>query len=231
VDAIIGRVRADETKPERTEQDKQNALIRLLEGAGRVLPETPSWIYLNRRCGTPAGLTGDLRHHPGIKHTSGGTYPALLAILRYPDGAGACVHRTYLTEDGQKAAVDPVRMMMPAPSPIAGSAIRLGPISDRIGVAEGLETAICAGKLFEIPVWSAVSANGVSSWVPPDGVRSVVICGDNDASFTGQEAVYSLAKRLKCKGFDIEIKIPEIVGQDWCDIWGMRYNINSQSDT
>ena len=230
VDAIIGRVRADKTKSERSETDKRNALIRILRGAGRISPDSPSWIYLNRRCGNPDGILNDLRHHPAIKHTGGGSHPALLAILRYPDGTGACVHRTYLTVDGQKASVDPVRMMMPAPSPLSGSAIRLGPLSERLGIAEGIETSICVGKLAGLNVWSAVSANGLENWVPPEEAKSIAVFGDNDVSFTGQEAAYSLAKRLKTKGLDVEVHIPPIVGKDYCDIWCEMYNGISQSE-
>ena len=223
VDAIVGRVRADESKPKRSEKDKVAALHRILEASRRVTPNTPAWIYLNRRCGDPGGILGDLRAHPGLRHgPSGQVFPALLAILRYADRTGASVHRTYLTADGRKAPVDPVRMMMPSPLPLAGSAIRLGPIAERIGIAEGLETAICAGKLSGIPVWSAISANTLIDWQPPEGVKSVVIFGDNDQSMTGQAAAYELGRKLLVKGLDVEVRIPSIQATDWADVYGVK---------
>jgi len=225
VDAIIGHVRAVEPKPDRTEKDKVNALRRLLECSGRVIQGSASWDYLNRRCGHPGAILGDLRHHAGLKHsTSGKTFPALLAILRYPDGSGACVHRTFLSPEGTKAPIDPVRMIMPAPLPLAGSAIRLGLGAERLGIAEGLETAVCAGKLFGLPVWSAISANGMKEWQPPEGVRSVVIFGDNDLSLTGQEAAFDLGKKLRLKGIDVEVQIPGAPGTDWADVWKDQQN-------
>jgi putative DNA primase/helicase len=140
----------------------------------------------------------------------------MLAILRYADGGGASVHRTYLTEFGEKALVDPVRKIMPG-LPLAGSSVRLGPVADRIGVAEGIETAICAGKQFGLPVWAAISAAGMMAWEPPEGVRAVLVCGDSDESYTGQAAAYSLAKKLRAAGLSVEVAIPEAFGVDWAD--------------
>jgi putative DNA primase/helicase len=48
-------------------------------------------------------------------------------------------------------------------------------------------------------------------------VRKVIIYGDNDASFTGQEAGFRLAKRLVAKGLEVAVKIPERV-KDWADV-------------
>ena len=218
VDRIVGNIPVTtEKRPERTDKDKAEACRKLLEGAGRVVEGTPAHLYLLNRCGDPGATLRDLRAHPGIRHsTSGGVHPAMLAILRYPDGSGSSVHRTYLTQDGRKADVDPVRKMMPGLS-LAGSCVRLGPLMPRIGIAEGIETAICAAKLFGLPVWSATSAPQLKAWEPPQGIQEVVIFGDNDLSMTGQEAAYALGKRLRAAGLGVEVKIPPRAGTDWQD--------------
>src|ERR1700688_263187 len=49
-----------------------------------------------------------------LRHRSDGTtYPVMVALFSGPDGKGATLHKTFLTEDGGKAAVDPVRQFMP----------------------------------------------------------------------------------------------------------------------
>ena len=222
VDQIVGRIPAtSEAKPKRSESDNAKACRKILEGAGRVVEGTPSHAYLLRRCGEFGPFTA-LRNHPGIRHTtSGGIHPALLAILTHSDGSGCSVHRTYLNQDGEKAMVDPVRKMMPGT--IGGASIRLGPVMERMGIAEGIETAICAGKLFNLPVWSAVSANGLIAWNPPEGCREVLICADNDANFVGYDAALDLGKRLQRLGIKWEIRMPDGIGQDWCDVFSQHH--------
>lgn len=218
VDRIVGNVPVTtERKPERSDEDKAKACKKILEGAGRVVEGTPAHLYLLNRCGAYGPFHKSLWAHPGIRHTtSGGIHPALLGVMQYPDGTGASVHRTYLTADGRKALVDPVRKMMPG-LPLAGSAVRLGPIAERMGIAEGIETAICAGKIFGLPVWAATCAGLMKTWEPPQGVREVVIFADNDASFVGYDAALDLGKRLMRLGIKWELKMPDSVDTDWAD--------------
>jgi putative DNA primase/helicase len=222
VDKILGVVQVEAAKQERTEEQKRAALNRLWQSGQLVTPGTPAALYLARRCGDLAGLCQDLRAHAGLKHLeSGGVHPALLAKMRYPDGKPASIHRTYLTAEGRKAAVDPVRKIMPG-FPLEGSAVRLGPIQERLGIAEGIETAICAGHLFGLPVWAGISANGILAWQPPEGVKSVVVFGDNDANWVGLAAAYEKARALAAKGYEVDVKIPPEIGQDWCDVWAAQ---------
>lgn len=86
-------------------------------------------------------------------------------------------------------------------------------------MAEGIETAISVSKLLGCPVWSALNANGLKSWNPPEGVKRVVICGDNDENLTGQEAAYVLGHRLSREGFEVEMQIPLETGTDWNDVF------------
>lgn len=219
VDLLVGSAKHSAIKKDRTDEEKCAAMKMLLDSSGRVVKGTASWSYLESRCGDPGAIVSDLRNHPSLRHSAeGGSHPAMLAVLRYPDKKGASIHRTFLTKEGQKAPVDPVRKIMSG-LPLAGASVRLGCVQDRLGIAEGIETAICAGKLHGLPVWSAISANGLISWLPPEGVRSVVIFGDNDASYTGQEAAFNLGKKLRLKHFDVEIVLPLETDTDFCDVY------------
>ncbi|BDU76271.1 DUF7146 domain-containing protein [Mesoterricola sediminis] len=219
-----GPLRQDVVRQERTDEQKRDALRRVWRGGKYVTPDTPAGIYLASRCGDLAGLTEDLRAHPGIQHSAEDrtVYPALLALMRYPNGKTASIHRTYLTEGGKKAPVEPVRKIMPG-FPLEGSSVRLGPVAERMGIAEGIETAISAGHMDGLTVWAGISANGLASWVPPEGARSIVVYGDNDPNYTGQSAAYALARRLCLQlHLDVEVRIPPDAATDWNDVWAQQ---------
>jgi putative DNA primase/helicase len=46
----------------------------------------------------------------------------------------------------------------------------------------------------------------------------VLIFGDNDVSFAGQTAAYTLAKRLQAKGLSTSVEFPVRMGTDWNDV-------------
>lgn len=151
------------------------------------------------------------------KDHEAGYLPALVAKVTGADGVAVNIHRTFLL-DGRKA----YRAMMPGPIP-AGAAIRLGVASERLGIAEGIETALHAGHRFGVTCWSAVTAGGVERWEPPAGIQHVDIFGDADHSYTGQAAAYALARKLVVRREPIpcDVHIPGALGLDWADI-GMR---------
>jgi putative DNA primase/helicase len=45
----------------------------------------------------------------------------------------------------------------------------------------------------------------------------VSIYADNDESYTGQSAAYTLARRLKAMGIRAQVFIPNAAGKDWAD--------------
>lgn len=220
VDRIVGTVPPGPVAAERTEESKLRALRRVWSESQEVERGDPVWRYLNRRLGieqVPAGL----RLHPGLRCTDEdgrdlGQFPAMLARLQYPDGAGASIHRTFLTDDGDKAPVPLPKKIMPG-KPIKTAAVRLSGVETTLGISEGLETALAASIRFGVPVWAATSAALLESWVPPAGVERVLIAGDNDASYTGQAAAFALARRLVRDGYAVEVQIPDQAGRDWAD--------------
>ncbi len=81
-----------------------------------------------------------------------------------------------------------------------GAAVRLMPHQEVLGIAEGIETALSASILFNVPIWAALTAGLLQEWTPPASVTTVFVFGDNDASSTGQAAAYSLGAAAQGKG-------------------------------
>lgn len=144
-----------------------------------------------------------------------GYFDCMVGVIETPTAERASLHLTYL-KGGEKAPVPCARKVMPPARPTAGGAIRLFPLEPTIGIAEGIETAIAAHMLFKLPVWSVVNRNGVETFVPPEGVKRVVIYGDRDESYAGQAGAYRAAERLARLGFGVDVQLPDV--GDWNDV-------------
>lgn len=185
--------------------NEENATGRYL--AARGLPDVADALWLRH---------GDKVTYLDDDGVFCGFLPAMLAVVKAPAGNITGLHRTFLRPDGAKADVPaPRKLLGTLPD---GAAVRLAAHVDTLGIAEGIETALSATTLFGVPCWAAINANGLAKWSPPEGVTEVVIFGDNDVSFTGQEAAYALAKRLARLRLGLSVKIPSSVGDDWNDV-------------
>lgn len=143
-----------------------------------------------------------------------GTYAAMVAPVTDREGAFRTVHITYL-DRGAKAKVQAPRKIMPGH--VTGCAVALYPPAEVMGVAEGIETAIAAKLLHNMPVHAALNAGMMAKWNWPQVAREVHIFADNDTNYAGQAAAYQLAHRLAVKGLRAVIRLPEQPG-DWNDV-------------
>lgn len=216
---IVGDAPVEQIKPQDDEARKAANIRRVWSECVPVEKGDPVWLYLNRRIGVDV-IPPSLRYHPALayRNDDGSTdyHPAMVAAVTYPDGKGATLHRTYLRRDGQKAAVPAARKLMSGRQANTAS-IKLGGYTDTLGIAEGIETALAASRIWCMPVWSCVSSGLMETWQPPGDVRSVIVFGDNDPKFGGQASAYRVAHRLACMGLDVDVRIPEEVGTDWAD--------------
>jgi putative DNA primase/helicase len=222
IEGVLGDAKI-EAKAVHSDDADRAAMNRLWRQSRPCAPGDPADTYLLSRLGKRTsgdGWSAALRSIDRCDYWSDGAvrfFPAMLAKVCAPDGKPSQIHRTYLTPDGVKAPVPKPRKLMHGALP-KGSAIRLAEIGDGgvIGVAEGVETAMAVSLLHSIPVWACICAGHLADFEPPEAVRKVIIFGDNDASFTGQEAAYRLAKRLTLKDIGVDVQIPSKVG-DWND--------------
>lgn len=206
IETIIGR--DAEYKP--THQDKTYA-----ESLLEIAKPTKRSSYLGSRgLEVAPGLlwATDVEYHDDGKLV--GTYPAMLAPVTH-HGKFKTFHVTYLHK-GRKAPLPSPRKILPG-APISGAGVVLYAPAETMGVAEGIETAIAAKMLNNMPVHSALNASMLAKWDPPSIAREVHIFADHDANFAGEAGAYQLAHRLALKGISVTIRLPEMIG-DWNDV-------------
>lgn len=222
IDEMVGNVKADSipAKPIMTDEQRRNTLRDTYKATQPVQPGDLVHRYLETR-GVEELLYPDaLRFAPKLRDGEGGIRPCMVAMVSRPDGKPVSMHRTFLKSDGSgKAEMASPRKMMPGELP-EGACIRLSEYvaGGPLGIAEGIETAMSASALYDMPVWAAINSAILKKWLPPDGCTEVAVFGDNDPKFGGQSAAWALAHRLAVKGFEVSIHIPEQVGADWNDV-------------
>lgn len=147
-------------------------------------------------------------------------YHAMCAIFSDQNGAAASYHVTYLF-GGSKAPVSSARKFMKPAIETKGGAIRLTKtIPETLAVAEGIETALSVTQLYGYPCWATYCAGMLEAFVVPDGVKRLIICADNDKSYTGQKAAYLLANKTAIKHHDMQIDVtmPGVAETDFNDV-------------
>lgn len=227
--AQVAKAKAERDKAQAQRWARNLPRIKALWQQGqRLVMGDPVTLYIKRRgLGGMWPLPACLRYHPALSYWEDGevigTYPAMLAKFRGADGRCVAIHQTYLTRDGRKADVPSPKKMSPTSGPLIGGCIPLAqPIDGTIGVAEGIETALCAGAGSGLPVVATYSANALAAYQWPKGLRRLVIFADNDVSGTGQAAAAKLERRARAAGLSVSVLLPQTPGEDWADVYARR---------
>lgn len=220
VDKIIGNLPKKNPPGRKPMSASDLELNQVWNTSKPIYPDSVPWKYFHRRGLQVTDLYKlVLRHTPLMRHPNGQRYNVLLAKFCDATGHPQQIMRSYLDEDGNKASAIPHRLWMKRPLALGG-AIRLGEAAITMGVAEGIESALSAAKLFKMPVWAVTSERMLQNWEPPQIARRIYVFGDNDANYVGQTAAYLLAKKITLENQErtVEVKIPEIEGFDWNDV-------------
>jgi putative DNA primase/helicase len=187
---------------------------------GQTLGETLSLRYLRQRgIELPAKLNA-LRHHPACRFGEHGKYPALLGLFRTIDGdKPQAIHRTALLANGsdrireQRDGWDGKWML----GSVAGCAIKLSlhkEVTDRLGIAEGIETALSVLVKGWKPIWAAGSCGALGRFPVVDGIQSLTVFAD-PGKF-GEEAARAVERRWLAAGRECHVKLAK--GGDWNDV-------------
>jgi putative DNA primase/helicase len=227
IEAIIGDVETKSSRSKREEGKTRTKVRAIWSEAEPVRRGDPVDLWLRRRgVGLdvyPASIrTGHrVRYYDDRSADVFSDHPAMLALVTGPDGAPVTIHRTYLTLEGRKAPVEKPRKLFSAV--MKGSAVRLTMPGSMLGVAEGIENALAAARLFQVPTWAATCANMLENFEPPPDVERLMVFGDNDLHHVGQRAAHAVAVRLAGR-IHVEVNIPLEPGTDWNDVLLSRGN-------
>jgi Toprim domain len=131
-----------------------------------------------------------------------GYFATMLALIRAPDGSLANIHETYI-EQGRKAAVNAPKKLGRRKGAMRGAAIRLYNATDRLAIAEGIESALAVRAMTGWPVWSGINAGQLALIEIPPGVSEVEIWPDPDRA--GMDAALTLRKRLVAAGVEVRL--------------------------
>ena len=178
----------------------------------------PALDYLKaRRCVIPPA-DGDLRWHPNLRHPSGHTGPALVALVTDAvTSAPLTLHRTWVQADGTKAPVDPPRLLLSGHRK-AGGVVKLWPdeaVTAGLAVAEGIETALALAHAYR-PVWACIDAGNLAALPVLGGVESLLIAADHDDA--GIRAAQACAARWAAAGREVHVAMPEQRKSDFNDV-------------
>jgi hypothetical protein len=175
----------------------------------RSLGGTPAASYLKSRALETD--SPELRFHPRTplgQQPLTRYRPALIAAVRDQSGLVA-IQRTF---------IDPKRNRLHRRCGLGrfgSGAVRLGGVGPRLGLAEGIETALSATALFGVPCWAVLGTERFRLAGLPAGVRELLLFLDHDE---GGRRAERLARAAFAHVPRIEVHVPDRPGDDWNDI-------------
>jgi putative DNA primase/helicase len=195
----------------RNTPDLQAAALRLW-GSARAIVGTPAELYLSRR-----GLRAESDELRFLARTPDGPKPltrfrpALIAAVRDCRGLVG-VHRTFLNLEPAGGAKVHARSGL---GRFGRGAVRLGIPGSKLGLAEGIETALSASDLFGVPCWATLGTERFALVSVPPSVTELLLFLDNDPGGRRAEALARLANPHIPS---IEPFYPDGAGDDWNDV-------------
>lgn len=204
-----------EPLPERNFQESADPNACRLWRAAAALADSPAEQYLRSR--GIVQTSPDLRFHGKTPLGPKGAVrflPAMLAAVRTDLGVIA-VHRTFL--DSKTARLAAMERPKRALGGLGRGAVRLSsPRGGRLGLAEGVESALSAMQLFGIPCWATLGNERFGLVTIPESVRELHLFVDHDAG--GMLAEERAREAYAFEGRRIVTRCPDRPGEDWNDV-------------
>lgn len=197
-------------------QAKRRKALAIWRAALPITPDTLAGRYLQARA-IPAPWPPSLRFAPRLWNAEiRDELPALIAAVAplATPGEVRAIQRTWLAEPGRKAGLATQKAALGA---IAECGVILGEIGDAAVIAEGVESALSAGRALGLPAVAALGASNLRRLAIPARVRRVLIAPDRDASGVGERAARDLGRALIARGVSAALAWPPKGFADWND--------------
>ena len=213
---------------------KQNQILTRFSSIGKI-EGTPVQTYLNGR-GIHTIPTSSVKFSKSeYDKESGRSYQAMYSIATDDYMNIIYLHKTFL-EDGKKANVERNKKIYSAldnkvvctscgNTSTQSCAVRLFEHGEALGIAEGIETALAATQLSNIPCWAAMNTAILKAFKAPSGVKTLVIFADNDSHGAGLAAAMACANKNVLANNDVEqvfVRWNEDFKVDFNDMVGMK---------
>lgn len=156
----------------------------------------------------------ELRYHPQTPHGPSPLTlyrPALIAAVRDDSGLVA-IHRTFFDHGRPGNVTTPTKRGL---GRFGRGAVRFGGAASRLGLAEGIETALSASFLFGVPCWATLGVERFRFVALPADVEELLLFLDHDA---GGRRAEVLALEAFADVPRIEVHYPPREGEDWNDV-------------
>lgn len=218
-----GGARVDQAEIDRRNRDRKakenrtRGLALSLFSEAQPGERSPVAVYLREARGIPLDvIPPSLRFHPAIKHPSGVSLPAMVALVENVRGEGMGIHRTYLLPDGSgKAEVEPAKAML---GTTRGGMVRFWRDRETLAVGEGIESSLSFAVSTGISTVATLSTSNMKALeLPSLPLASILIAAcDNDAA--GMLAGRALVSRAESEGRAARAVCPPDEGEDFNDL-------------
>ena len=156
----------------------------------------------------PAWIDGDTGQRRNFR-------PALIAACQDVDGHIIGIQRTFLAPGGRKSSMRSPRLSL---GQIRGGALRFGPESADVMLVEGVEDGLSLQRMFVgATVWATLGAGNLPHVELPNGVKRVILAGDNDGP--GRAAVDAGIIAYEAKGREVAAIFPRAEMRDFNEEW------------
>lgn len=200
-------------EPRDAETARKQVEARAIWDAALPIGGTIAATYLREARRIGIELPDCLRFHPGLRPDprEPTEWPVMVAAVTNLAKEVVAIQRTFLRPDGAgKAPIDRPKRAL---GPVGLGAVRLGPASSLVGLAEGIETGLSALELFRVPVWCALGAN-LARITLPGSIKRVALFADHGAA--GEAAAAKASATFRSERRQVVVRFSP-TGNDWND--------------